>query len=137
MIKYESECQTVTRNECRTVYDTEYEQVDTDSLESALETKSEECQYEKQELVSLFVPTQECTTVYDEVCDSAIPSYGLDNSLSSASAVDSYGSSAAAPCRSVPRSECSTVPRQVERQECGDVPSQECSQVPRRVQEEV
>ena len=53
MIKYESECQTVTRNECRTVYDTKYEQVDTDSLESALETKSEECQYEKHELVSL------------------------------------------------------------------------------------
>ena len=75
--------------------------------------------------------------MYDEVCDSAIPSYGLDNSLGSASAVDSYGASAASPCRSVPRSECSNVPRQVERQECLDVPSQECNQVPRRVPEEV
>ena len=74
MIRYESECRTVTTSECRTVYDTEYD--------------------------------QECSTVYDEVCDSAIPTYGLDdNSLeNSASAVDSYGASAASPCRSVPRS---------------------------------
>ena len=75
--------------------------------------------------------------MYDEVCDSAIPTYGLDNSLSSGSAVDSYGASVASPCRSVPRSECSNLPRQVERQECQNVPSQECNQVPRRVSEEV
>ena len=58
---------------------------------------------------------QVCNTVYEEVCDSAQPSYNGGGASDSygAAAPDEYGAAAAPLCRQEERQQCSTVPSQV------------------------
>ena len=114
-------CETVNEQQCRTVQDTVNENVCETVNEQVRKppNSSHDCR-------SINDQFQECNTVYDEVCESAQPSYGGSGNGgsigsfgrggaaggSAAGAQSGYGAAQAPACRQVPRQECRNVPRQ-------------------------